>query len=605
MGEDARVSASGTRSAPAPHASGGSRRRWSVALAWAWAAVAGTVFLVLATTRGIPVGPEGAVIARDLSQRLHLVVLAMVLAGLLVGLRRPAAGAWPVIVAALALGVLATVEYALGAAFLLAVAFLVPGLLLLAADQPGRTPRATAGVATAVVVLLAAGGLAADRVHDRAFGPFHPTSRTPALPAVSVRWVWSGAPTPQGFRVVARLVRPRADARLLVARRGDLADARAVDAGRADADGVVSLRAAGLDVGTTYHYAVEVDGRRDDPRVGRVRTLPRGPASFTIAVASCATTGSNGVVFDAIRRLDPLLYVQTGDLFYANVDVDSDRRFLRAYDRTLSAPAQAALYRTVPVAYVWDDHDYGTNDADARSPSRRAAMRAYRRLVPHAPLALPGADAPIGQALTVGRVRLILTDNRSARSPAGTSDSAAKSMLGRAQRRWLLAEAAAATRRGELPVWVNPVPWIAARREGGDDWSGYATERRRIADALRERGVRSLVMLSGDAHMVALDDGSHSGYATGGGPGFPVLHAAALDEAGAVRGGPYSEGAHSGAGQYGIMRVEDDGGAAIRVTLEGRDWRGRRLVALTTTLPVAPAGTPPPRGAGSPSTPSR
>jgi hypothetical protein len=91
------------------------------------------------------------------------------------------------------------------------------------------------------------------------------------------------------------------------------------------------------------------------------------------------------------------------------------------------------------------------------------------------------------------------------------------------------------------------------------------------------------VIVGGDAHMVALDDGSHADYSGTGRARLPVVHGAALDRHSEVKGGPYSEGVHGGGGQFGTMAVEDDG-TRIRVTLEGRDWRGDVLVAGTYTL---------------------
>ena len=77
--------------------------------------------------------------------------------------------------------------------------------------------------------------------------------------------------------------------------------------------------------------------------------------------------------------------------------------------------------------------------------------------------------------------------------------------------------------------------------------------------------------------MVAIDDGSNSDYSTAGGGGFPIFHAAALDRPGSVKGGPYSEGAFPGAGQFGLLHIDDDG-TQVAVELEGRDWTGRVLV---------------------------
>ncbi|MGH8993329.1 MAG: alkaline phosphatase D family protein, partial [Acidimicrobiia bacterium] len=331
---------------------------------------------------------------------------------------------------------------------------------------------------------------------------------------------------------------------------------------------------------TSYRYTVEVDGRPDRSRGrGRLATLPEGPASFTLAVGACARTGSDGVVFDTIRRLDPLLYLMVGDLHYENIGTDRAGVFLGAYDRVLTAPAQAALYRSVPVDYVWDDHDYGPNDADATSPSRDAARRAYRQAVPHPPL--PAGDGgAIHHAFTIGRVRVVVTDTRSERTGA--------TMLGTAQREWLLSELRRADEHA-LVIWVNPDPWIDAERDGEDTWGGYAGERRLIADTIAGEGITNLVMVSGDAHMVAIDDGTNSGYASGGGGGFPVLHAAALDRRGKVKGGPYSHGTFPGPGRFGVIEV-DDRGASVGVELSGRDYHGRTLVSHAFEVRVPDGG---------------
>ncbi len=62
--------------------------------------------------------------------------------------------------------------------------------------------------------------------------------------------------------------------------------------------------------------------------------------------------------------------------------------------------------------------------------------------------------------------------------------------------------------------------------------------------------------------------------------GFPVLHAAALDRPGNVKGGPYSNGEFPGGGQYGMVDIVDDGDG-ILVTLSGHTWDGDELVAQT------------------------
>jgi hypothetical protein len=140
-------------------------------------------------------------------------------------------------------------------------------------------------------------------------------------------------------------------------------------------------------------------------------------------------------------------------------------------------------------------------------------------------------------------------------------------------------------------VWVSPSPWIGPDEPGNDTWAGFPDERRRLAELIERSGIENLVMLAGDAHMVGLDDGTNSGYGRDGGGGFPVAHGAALDRPGGVKGGPYSHGAFPGAGQFGVLRVDDDG-TEVRVELSGRTWTGDVLFQYTQEIPSAPPRPP-------------
>ncbi|MGH8975165.1 MAG: alkaline phosphatase D family protein, partial [Acidimicrobiia bacterium] len=511
-----------------------------------WLVAALLVLVGVYLAGGLPGDSASDPLADEIQDPIQTVMLVLVAFGGALAWRWEAVGAAVMTLGAVGLGLVTAFEYpwtiSVGVTLVLAVPAALTGL----AWKRSRWRNRAAVVRLAVIVgaLVFVEVATAQGLHAYYLGPQHPASPATALPVDGVEWVWSGGVTSREATVVARVTKPRARARLVLE---DPAGGRRPSAEvRADDDGVARMRIDGLSPATRYRYTVEVDGHPDRSRGrGRLSTFPEGPASFTLAVASCARTGSDGVVFDAIRRLDPLLYLVTGDLHYQNIGSRDPDDFLGAYHTVLTAPAQAALYRTVPVDYVWDDHDYGPNDADAAAPSRAAARRAYRQAVPHPPLPA-GPGGAIYHAFTVGRVRVVVTDTRSERT--------ADTMLGAAQREWLLGEL---VRAGEhaLVIWVNPDPWIDAGRSGKDTWGGYAAERRQIADTIASRGIRNLVMVSGDAHMAAIDDGTNSDFATGGGGDFPVLHAAALDRRGRVKGGPYSHGTFPGPGRFGVVRV--------------------------------------------------
>lgn len=452
---------------------------------------------------------------------------------------------------------------------------------------PGGRRAPAAAAAIAVALAAAAGPAARSPSADAGAAAGASTGSSAvraAAPAVRfTAFVWSGAVTATSARVTARLSGDAAAVRLLYADNPGLAGARATaplavrQAERGHRN--VTFDLADLAPRTRYHYALEIDGVRADEHHGRFTTFAAGAQPLRVALGACADTGSENGVFAAILQQAPDLFIHLGDLHYDAIETPKALTQARAaYGAVLASPRQAELFRSTPIAYVWDDHDYGSDNGDRNAPTRAAVRQAYVENVPHYPFAAPG-DGPIHQAFSAGRVRFVLTDLRSDRSPIALPDDGAKSMLGPAQKAWLKAELRAAAASHALVVWVNTVPWIVREVEASDRWNGYTTERAELAAFIARERLTNVVMVSGDAHMLAIDDGTHSDFAPGGGAPIPVFHVAALDRPGSVKGGPYTLGpfpnrtADDGRndGQFGLMEVDDDGGASVCLT-----WTGYR-----------------------------
>lgn len=538
------------------------------------------IFAVLAVLQGPPQPPEGPGLERDIQYAFVFIGLFAAL----IAWRETLPGGFLLVITGVVLGVAAAMRYKEETGLFIALLFVVPGSLFLLLWVSGRWLALQLLTLLLVIGLMAYGGTEARARHARAFGPAHPQSTTAKLRVDKVEWLWTGAVNPAGATVKARLVNGAASARLAVSESGSLAAIYSPAQTPVSAQGnVVALTIGGLRPGTRYYFGLEVDGVIDEAGRGSFRTFPAGPASFSVVVSSCARTGSNGTVFDAIRAEDALLFIIAGDFHYANIDRDDITSFRRAYAAALTAPAQAALYRQTPIAHVWDDHDFAGNNSNARSAARKAARLSYREQVPHYGLPAGERDAAIYQAFTAGRVRFVMTDSRSERD-AERLPSGAPRLLGGVQLAWLKRELLESSRSHGLVVWVNPLPWIAPAISGRDDWGGYAEERTEIADFIAANGINNLLMLSGDAHMLGIDDGSNSDYARSGDAGFPVFQAAALDRPGSIKGGPYSHGIVPGAGQYGLVTFTDNGGA-IAVQFSGRDWQRQELISYSFSLP--------------------
>lgn len=449
-----------------------------------------------------------------------------------------------------------------------------------------------------VVVFLAAGSVACGSLVSR--GP------------------WAGAVTDSSARVIGKLSVPADGAWLEIAENSEFAPVRRVPAAAlppASQPEMAHFAIDGLRPNTRYHYRfrspAERPAEKDDRSNGTFTTFPVAgqPASFRFAFAACAGTGSTHRVFRMIRQQAPLFYLQTGDLHYENIAWNHRETFRAAFDSVLGSFAQRALYAAVPIAYTWDDHDFGPNGSDRHSPGRPAARATYREYVPHYPLAwdeerktatrAPAAatadqpgDGPIAQAFTVGRARFIVLDTRSERDHEKLRDGPGKTMLGAWQKEWLKRELLAANGRFPLIFIVSSVSWVSNETRSRDNWGRYATERAELCDWMVEQNIRGVCFLSGDAHMLAADDGRNNNYAKNGGPNFPALQAAPLDRSGSVKGGPWSVTPalpEDGEGQFGLVDVADHG-TRIDVLFRGMNHEGREKLRLAFSVPAEAGG---------------
>lgn len=407
-----------------------------------------------------------------------------------------------------------------------------------------------------------------------------PSALTPAQVAASAEYVLGAAPLVNGTLWVGATTHESA---VVVARMTSHVTALTLDVSgtptspqTTDANNVARFELTGLTADTEYTIALPCGV------AGKFRTHPvaaGNPAAFKVAFGGDCNAGSTHPVWQAILNQDPLQFIHLGDWGYPNITANSESAFHAAYDANFASVTQHRLCRNVATQHVWDDHDgAGGNNADGSAAAWPAACAVYRSREPH--YYLPHTTA-IYQTWDIGRVRFVMTDQRSQASPSAMTDGPSKSMLGATQKAWfkdLISNSA-----DYLIVWICP-RWFANANHM-DSWNNYATERAELCDHIKANAHGRVVVIEADQHTLAIDDGTNVDHATGGGEPLRCFRAAPLDKTVSALASTYSHGEFNNNGQFGVMEVEDDG-ENIDVIWRGFDSTGTQLTSLSFTVVV-------------------
>jgi alkaline phosphatase D len=288
----------------------------------------------------------------------------------------------------------------------------------------------------------------------------------------------------------------------------------------------------GLAPGTRYRYRVLLDGREAKlPHLPAFRTeglwqwqrhsflAAQGhvPQDFKVAFGACSyfndapndrslkpvgPYGGEHGIFDRIAAQQPDIMLWLGDSTYLReADYGHPEGIARRFARDRAQPELQALLRTGRHYAIWDDHDFGPNDANASFTYKDKSLEVFKRY---------WANGAWGQPETPGVFRVVsyqdadffLTDGRYHRDADAAQGMPHKAMLGAAQMRWLKNALLASTANFKIIVSGTQVLRnVPARIEG---WSNFPEERREFLDWLADNRVAGVLFLSGDRHHTVL-----------------------------------------------------------------------------------------------------
>lgn len=297
---------------------------------------------------------------------------------------------------------------------------------------------------------------------------------------------------------------------------------------------------AGLKANTSYVYTLEFtadSGEVSNTPSAWFRTPVKLPTSLSFSVladfmnkekaASALRAATNprpnfALIIGDLDHSDPArepgtqAYRSSEDAAAVLADMRRMRRATRDPARPLGADFAKAFVTSktsqqtqIPLYYVWDDHDFCMNGADAACPFRDEALQVYSEYFLPAPdNGLAGGLGCEGRGVWQrfawgGLAEFFVLDARSNRGAPGTS------LLGACQKQWLLDGLARST--ANWKIIVSPVTFHAGTKPW-DGWGAFADERAELLGFIQQQGIADVVVISGDIHTGgALDDGSHAG----------------------------------------------------------------------------------------------
>lgn len=291
-----------------------------------------------------------------------------------------------------------------------------------------------------------------------------------------------------------------------------------------DFTGVVEI--TGLQPDTLYFYEVLLAEKPVpvEPRPA-FRTYPEEGVKTRFRVAFGGGSNNkpeNEWMWDTILSRSPVAFLGLGDNNYYNLPEPLAVPRL-CYYRRHSRPEWRRMVAATAIYGIWDDHDFAGNDSIGGPgidiPAwKRPVWRVFREnwLNPYygGGESLPGC----WHDFSIGDVDFFMLDCRYYRTdpqgadPVFTDPSADHpTMLGPAQKRWLLGKLSAST--AAFKVLAASVPWTfgskkgtqtsstLGRRPGADDtWQGFREEREEIFSFIEKNRIEGVFLISADRH---------------------------------------------------------------------------------------------------------
>ena len=230
----------------------------------------------------------------------------------------------------------------------------------------------------------------------------------------------------------------------------------------------------------------------------------------TLAFGSCNRTDLDPKIWEVIEDKNPDVWVWLGDIVYTEDQSMEDLAAKYALQKKL--PAYQKLTNQSKVYGVWDDHDFGKNDAGAAFQLKQASRELLFDFLdlPSDHLARKREGAYQSYCFGEGnqKVCLYLLDVRYFKeayvndpNPNQRYKKNDGTLLGEAQWDWL--ETQLAQDQATIHLFGGGIQFLSSKHPY-EKWANFPKAQKRFIDLLEKYSVKNPIYLSGDRHIAEI-----------------------------------------------------------------------------------------------------
>lgn len=272
--------------------------------------------------------------------------------------------------------------------------------------------------------------------------------------------------------------------------------------------------------GRTYHYSVYINGAAvvlPYATTFKTQTLWQwrtDPPAFSVAMGSCTYVndpeydrpgkpyGSEYSIFTSLAARKPDLMLWLGDNYYfREPDWNTRTGMLHRATHTRSIPEMQELLATANNYAIWDDHDFGPNDADGTSVHKDMAWEVFNNFWGNPTFGLPGQKG-CTTFFNYADVDFFMLDNRYFRTPNYCKTCPDRTLLGKEQLEWFLASLAAS--RAPFKLVAMGGQFLSSDDHDESYIHLCKSERDTILARIEREGIKGVVFMTGDRHFSEL-----------------------------------------------------------------------------------------------------